>query len=238
MKKKLYHLLVNIGSLLVKCGQKGNNAVHKIAKLIHTPILPDLDLSLKRFYEARGDAMRYNYALNEKSLVFDLGGYEGQWSSEIYSRYRSKIYVFEVYRPFAQAMERRFLYNPDISIFGFGLSNANTFAKISLDESGSSMHKQAALMVDIELVSAAEFMKKHNIEFIDLMKLNIEGAEYDLLDHLIETGYHKIIRNLQIQFHSFVPDALERMTKIREQLSATHTVTYQFDFVWENWELI
>jgi len=240
MKKRLHYILVKFGSLFIKGGQKVNNAIYKIAKLIYAPVLADLTIhiSLKRFYEAGGEELRYNYLLNEKSLVFDLGGYEGQWASDIYSRYRSRIYVFEVYKPFARAIERRFLYNPDIRVFDFGLSKANTFEKISLDENSSSIHKVTGITADIELVDAAKFMKQHHIEFIDLMKLNIEGAEYDLLDHLIETGYHEIIKNIQIQFHDFIPDALERMTKIRERLSATHAVTYQFDFVWENWELI
>ncbi|MES2278858.1 MAG: FkbM family methyltransferase [Bacteroidota bacterium] len=239
MKKNIYNLLLKIGALLIKSGQKGNNAIYKVAKSLYTPpVVTSAPTPLDQYYKAGGEQLRYNYILNETSLVFDLGGYEGEWAAEIYSRYRSKIYLFEVYMPFAQLIEKRFQYNPDISIFMFGLSSVNGLSKISLDENSSSIHKQTALMADIELVEATSFLKKHNITVIDLIKINIEGAEYDLLEHLIANGYHQIIKNLQVQFHNFVPDAAARMEKIREQLSATHRVTYQFDFVWENWELI
>ena len=81
-------------------------------------------------------------------------------------------------------------------------------------------------------------MSKHNIKKIDLITINIEGSEYDLLEHLIETGFVKNIGNIQIQFHNFVPNATERMHSIQNNLAKTHKLTYQSEFVWENWQLI
>lgn len=239
MNKGIYNFLIKSGSLLIRFGQRGNNALYKVAKLLYTPPVATPDASpLQEFYQAGGEELRYNYQLNENALVFDLGGYEGDWAAEIYSRYRAKVYVFEPHLPYVQSITNRFKYNPDISIFAFGLSSLNTSTRISLEGNSSSIHKQTATMADIELKDAAEFLKKQQIAVINLMKINIEGAEYDLLDHLIATGYHLIIKNIQVQFHNFVPGAEERMLRIRQQLSATHKVTYQFHFVWENWELI
>jgi len=34
-----------------------------------------------------------------------------------------------------------------------------------------------------------------------------------------------------------VPDAKARVQNIRRQLERTHRLTYQYDFVWENWRL-
>ena len=40
------------------------------------------------WFKIQGDkTLRLNYNLNDASLVFDLGGYEGQWSSDIFSKY-------------------------------------------------------------------------------------------------------------------------------------------------------
>ena len=70
---------------------------------------------------------------------------------------------------------------------------------------------------------------------IDLMKINIEGAEYDLLEHLIENKFVENIKDIQVQFHDFVPNAEARMKNIQAGLSKTHYLTYQYPFVWENW---
>lgn len=67
------------------------------------------------------------------------------------------------------------------------------------------------------------------------MKINIEGGEYELIEHFIESEFVKEIRDIQVQFHDFIPDAGVRMKKIQEELKNTHFLTYQYEFVWENW---
>ena len=37
------------------------------------------------------EKLRLDYNLNENSVVFDLGGYEVQWASDIFSKYLSSI---------------------------------------------------------------------------------------------------------------------------------------------------
>lgn len=69
------------------------------------------------------------------------------------------------------------------------------------------------------------------------MKINIEGSEYELLDSLIKTGNIKRIRNLQIQFHSWIDDSSLKRENIRIKLCNTHYETYCFPFIWENWTL-
>lgn len=70
------------------------------------------------------------------------------------------------------------------------------------------------------------------------MKINIEGGEYDLLEHLIVSGFVRNIDNIQVQFHDFVDDAEHRMAVIHKNLAKTHRLSYQYPLVWENWEII
>jgi hypothetical protein len=43
------------------------------------------------------------------------------------------------------------------------------------------------------------------------------------------------MRDIQVQFHDFVPDAEHRMRRIQQALEATHDLTFEYPFVWENW---
>jgi hypothetical protein len=70
------------------------------------------------------------------------------------------------------------------------------------------------------------------------MKINVEGAEYDILESLITTGFVQRVDDIQVQFHDFVPNASERVVALRKSLAATHYPTYMFSFVWENWRRI
>ena len=109
--------------------------------------------------------------------------------------------------------------------------------KIFIDGSSSSMYREGEDFGSGRLVKAINFLQDSHIEKIDLMKINIEGGEYDLLEHLIDFGYVKYIKNIQVQFHDLLPNAEQRMLMIQRELEKTHNLTYQYLFVWENWRL-
>lgn len=71
---------------------------------------------------------------------------------------------------------------------------------------------------------------------IDLVSMRMEGKEYEALEEWLRNGSIQKIKNIQVQFDKNVPDALARMRAIRKKLRETHAPTYQYDFVWENWE--
>ena len=193
--------------------------------------------ALAAWRRADGDrTLRLDYDLNEDSVVFDLGGYQGQWTSDIFSRYCCCVYCFEPARRFAERITARFARNGKVRVLPFGLAGSDRREWISLNADGSSICR-GRRDEEIELVEAARFIEQHQIGRIDLMKVNIEGAEYELLEHLLQTGLIRSIVDLQVQFHNFVPDASARAQNIRRQLEQTHRVTYQYDFIWENWRL-
>lgn len=190
------------------------------------------------WFADNGDrTLRLDYDLDMDSLVFDLGGYVGQWASDIYSMYRCTIHVFEPVPEYAAGIRRRFSRNSDIYVHQFGLAGQSQTTRIGLDGDGSSILKPGRKAVEIELVRASDFLEQNAVRQIDLMKINIEGAEYDLLEHLIQSGIVPKIKNIQVQFHDFVPDAERRMRCIQAGLACTHELTYQYPFVWENWRL-
>jgi FkbM family methyltransferase len=178
------------------------------------------------------------YDLDQNSAVFDLGGYEGQWSSDILSMYDCSIRIFEPVDTFASRIEARFSSRKKIIVHRFGLSNETGNAQIYLAGDATSIFITGSECREIRLVKASDFFEREAISRVDLMKINIEGAEYDLLEHLLDSGLTRLITNIQVQFHNIVPNAEGRMNKIQERLRATHYLTYQYPFVWENWRLI
>ena len=181
--------------------------------------------------------LRFEYDLDADSQVFDLGGYEGQWASDIHARYGCAVQVFEPVEEFAADIQRRFARNPRITIHSFGLGSADSTIRIGLGADCSSAFRAAPQVCPGRLVAADGFFERSSIARVDLMKINIEGGEYDLLEHLLDTGLVSRIGNIQVQFHDFVPDAEARMRTIQRRLQETHTLTYQVEFVWENWKL-
>jgi FkbM family methyltransferase len=191
------------------------------------------------WFAAKGDeTLRLNYDLNEKSIVFDVGGYKGEFAGDIFCKYNATIYVFEPIQSFFQIIKNKFVNNQKVKIYNYGLAGKDEVMQISMSDNSSSVFLKTEDSETIQLKSIVNFIKENNFQSVDLIKLNIEGGEYELLEALIENNLINIFKNIQVQFHDFLlEDGKERMNRIQENLSKTHQITYQYEFVWENWKL-
>lgn len=213
--------------------QRTGGRLVEFGKYLNLP--PDVQRAVP-WFKIQGDkTLRLDYRLDENSLVLDLGGYEGQWASDIFSMYRCRIHVFEPVPAFAENIKRRFALNPRITVHNFGLGCENRDETISLQADASSIFKNCGDSLQIKIVTADEYLRNNDLVFIDLIKINIEGGEYELLENLIQSGYIKNIRDIQVQFHECVQDSEKRMYLIQKQLKKTHYLTYRYPLIWENW---
>src|SRR6185436_17590674 len=98
-----------------------------------------------------------------------------------------------------------------------------------LSADSTSVHKSKGTPCDIQLRSAREIFAELGLKSgVELIKINIEGSEYELLPHLVETGLVRQLRDIQVQFRDFVPDAASRMKTIQYQLAKTHDLAWQY----------
>ncbi len=195
-------------------------------------------LLVKKWWADGGDyELRFNYDLNKESMVLDLGGYQGQWASDLFSRYRCNISVFEPVSGFAERISKRFVNNDQIDVFCFGLGGSSRTELIHLSADGSSLFDRSENpeTEKIKIIDVKDWVNEHGINKIDLIKINIEGGEFELLDRLIETGLIENIDNIQVQFHDISKESKSEMERIQRKLMETHKPTYQYEFVWENW---
>jgi FkbM family methyltransferase len=192
-----------------------------------------------RWFADRGDeTLRLDYPLNTASVVFDLGGYKGDFAADINSRFGADVYLFEPVRQFHAICAQRFHGNPKIHTFNFGLSSADGTFRISNEDNGSSVVKGNAGQGEVVTIkSFAGFVAERGIERIDLLKINIEGGEYDVLPQIVETGLINRVRFLQIQFHDFIEGAVEKRRLLQQQLARTHVKSWDYPFIWESWEI-
>ena len=192
----------------------------------------------KCWSEIGGDhSFRVDYELDANSVVFDVGGYKGKWTGEILSRYGCKIHVFEPVPEFAHDIREKFTQDVQVTVHELALGQTNDKRSISIMRDSSSFYREVGESQIVEQVCAAEFIENTGLDSIDLMEVNIEGGEYDLLDHLIESGMMPRIKNIQIQFHDFIPDAYRRLVAIQDGLQQTHELAFRFLFIWEGWRL-
>jgi FkbM family methyltransferase len=195
--------------------------------------------NVKRWFADRGDdTLRLEYPLDKSSVVFDVGGYHGDFAEAIHARFGCRVYLFEPVPVFFEKCVTRFMDNPSVICLNYGLSSSSGWFEINLnaDESSFKRDEEGYATQRAEVRSFSKAVSELGVESIDLIKINIEGAEFDLLPAIIESGLIKQVRCIQIQFHNFVEGAVDNRHRIRKLLEKTHREMWNYEFVWESWE--
>ena len=195
--------------------------------------------TVTKWFADDGDAtLRLDYPLDASSVVFDVGGYRGDFADAIFKRFGCRVFIFEPVPEYHAHCLKRFSGNPAITCLNYGLaaSTGSFLMKISEDASSFTRDIEAGRTLRASVRGAIEAVDALGVETIDLIKINIEGGEFELLPAMIDSGLVRRTKYIQIQFHNFVAGAVKARNDIRSKLGATHREMWCYPFVWESWE--
>lgn len=178
-----------------------------------------------------------NVDLASDGTVVDVGAFSGDWSQKVVDRYGANVFAFEPAPPCYEATRRRFADDDRVQVFDYGLGGADFGASIALSGPGSSIYNAEgpAGMAEIQIRDIVAVLDEIGLEQIDVLKVNIEGGEYDLFDRLDDAGWLPRIDQILVQFHEWHPQAYKRRRRIRRALAKQHTEVWNFAWCWEYW---
>lgn len=169
--------------------------------------------NLKIWQEENLEYKRYEYDLSPDDLVLDIGSYQNEFGNKIKEMYGCKIEAFD-------ALDNRAAWTYDGA-----LQMGGQYYYTSLYDKDTPQN-------EFKCVDIAPYLQRE----VGLVKINIEGGEYELLAYIISQGLIKNIRNLQVQFHLVDAVNLDNIyNTIAHQLSLTHKLEWRYPFVWESW---
>lgn len=180
------------------------------------------------------EEMRYDYPLTPDSLVVDCGGYKGDFAVKINEKYGCRICVFEPIKEFCDEIRNRINGNPKIELYNHAIGRSNRKEIICISDNSTGFFKTDG---ELRLVDVHNFCISDIPPSVDLIKLNIEGMEFELLEWIFDNHFEKRFKNIQVQFHKVVPDYEARYEAIRAKLLKTHELTYDFPWCWQNFRL-
>ena len=114
-----------------------------------------------------------------------------------------------------------------------GLGKNTGEETIFIDGDSSTLVENKTGKKETVSIIGADDLKKKVGQTIDLMSINIEGAEYSLLDGLLNSDIQ--INEIIIQFHRI--ENYEELVKRSRYLleKSNYTVSWRYDMVWEKW---
>ncbi len=188
----------------------------------------------------RNPEILHEAPIKQGAIVVDVGGYNGEWAEKIYARYQPTIYSFELDPMTFPRLKKRFLDRPNVHCLDYGLGRADGSLLLKQKDMGSTLYEkdgdeEGVTTVEVKVRDVVAVFDELDLKNIDLLKLNIEGGEYDVLERLLETGRIKDVDCLMVQFHEWLDNANWRRFLIRCKLRKTHRQVWNHTFIWEQW---
>ncbi|OFY26941.1 MAG: hypothetical protein A2X09_15080 [Bacteroidetes bacterium GWF2_43_11] len=153
-------------------------------------------------------------SLNETSICIDCGAHIGR-VSDIFAGIGATVYAFEPHPQVFAQLSKRFEFNPKVHCIPKGVYNKATtmnlyMFKYACDDElfwaqGSSIYATNKEIdnlnyIEIEMIDLISFIKELNVK-IDILKLDVEGAEFDILENLIKNDLHNSIHHILVESH-------------------------------------
>jgi FkbM family methyltransferase len=183
--------------------------------------------------EFNSDLMEVNKLnFSENPVIIDIGANVGIVSFYFAKKYpNAKIFAYEPHPLNFQNLVKGIEVNNITNIYPFNLavfSESDMDVKIFLHENNTSASSVFRFLssdpfVEVKTISLEDIIKQNNISYIDFLKIDCEGAEFDILENT-DMFYHENIpiKNMFIEFHRFmeklenksVDAALEKLKEI------------------------
>ncbi len=189
------------------------------------------------FYRAGGNSLLYDLPITSSDVIIDAGGYTGEWTSGALVRYGCRSEILEPVPEFARVCNELFRRNSLVRVHISALGAVSGEMNLHLDGNASSAFVESDRKAPVvaPVSGVCEFIDSIGYPRIGCLKLNVEGAEYEVLERLLASGYIRRIDCLLIQFHRQPDNWSTRYQAIRTTLQETHHMEWGFEMVWEKW---
>jgi FkbM family methyltransferase len=183
------------------------------------------------------------YEMVTGSIFIDGGMNEGI-ITDICLKFGAKIYGFEP-NPFAaKFLKNKYRNNENVIVEPKAISNRD--GKISFnfsdifDQGGTkcdvmNKYKRQQNKFEVEEILFSNYVKsivKQEQKDIYMCKLDIEGAEFEVLEDIIESGVYKNIKYIVCETHArFFGDGDERLKKIEKMITDKNITNIYLDWI-------
>jgi FkbM family methyltransferase len=160
----------------------------------------------------------------EGPVLVDLGANVGKFATEFLAAYPSARMLLVEGDPYlTDIIQRTFANCPQVQLFQ-GLvgpvSVASTKFFLCKVPEGNSVHARfsdswapgESREIEVEMITLASLLELARCEQIDLLKVDIEGSEWDVLGGLTEREA-RMIQQISVEFHDFMDPQLRPRTE-------------------------
>lgn len=192
--------------------------------------------AIGQFWRDGGNKLLYDMPVTTGDLVIDAGGYYGEWTTGMISRYGCRSQIFEPVPAFFKHCQTYFINNTLVQVNKAALGGSDRKTIFNLLDNGTSEYRDDnnALQIESDVIDIARIFAETGAR-VACFKLNIEGGEYEVLERMLEANNIALCDSLLIQFHRQPVGYEARYKNIVAELHKTHIQSWCYEMVWEKW---
>jgi FkbM family methyltransferase len=136
-------------------------------------------------WEVIMDGVYDTYPIKPTDTIVDIGGHIGSFATKAgILASQGKVYACEPFPSTYEVLSKNTAPYPNIKAQQIAISNKNgtdTFYFSTANPAENSLVRKSANSTEVPLMTLGDFLTQNNINSVDLMKVDCEGAEYDIL---------------------------------------------------------
>jgi FkbM family methyltransferase len=190
------------------------------------------------------------YGLNNLDTVLDIGANNGLFSLLMLHSGCKKLYAFEPNTDSLINLRHQFKNNDNVTIIEKAVYTTDENLEFFIDPNNTTVgslsehhllsNGTSVQKVIVPAISLKTFMQQYNVSTISLVKMDIEGAEYQIIEDLDDDTYSKI-ESFLIEYHDNTDNRISKMihklkskgydiTQIRNQNSKNNDlITHSYE---------
>ena len=154
----------------------------------------------------RHDYNPAGFAIEDDDCVIDIGAHIGAFT--VFAAKQAahgQIYAYEPYTENFELLKENILLNglTNVHVFNLGVGGQNERAKLYVDttnNAGHSMFNATDNSTEIQLTSLSSLFENNKLERCNFLKIDCEGAEYEILFSATEAILKKI-DSIAMEYH-------------------------------------
>jgi FkbM family methyltransferase len=145
-----------------------------------------------------------NFSIKDDDSIIDIGGHIGLFSLLVSQKSNANVYSFEPIEDNFNLLKTNLEINNIKNVFPFNLAVTKNLDEVNLflsdDESAHSIISKESKSIMVKSISLQKIFDENKIDTCKLLKLDCEGAEYEIIKSL-PSEYLDKIQNMAIEYH-------------------------------------
>ena len=190
---------------------------------------------ISKWFLFNNEKLKYGLDLQEHGLIMDFGAFKGEFTKR--TKLKNPNMTFWLYEPiskYSNIAANRFSDSKNVKVNNYGVSADGRDIEMKIDNLRSRHNSDSlANNVLVKTMSIQEIF--NSVTEIELIKMNIEGMEYECLEQLVKSSSLIKARHLLIQFHNFDPAAKYKLETLRNEFEKDFRNVFSCEWMWELW---